>query len=81
MCAAVRRVRTRYNESVPSGHRDGSVGRAVCESKEVSRGASRYPAAFSVDGLLVVIVAVPLLRTGLERRARIDQDPEKRPRS
>jgi hypothetical protein len=70
VCAAVRRVRTRYNESVRSGHRDGSVESADCGSKEVACEASRSAAVFSVDvavdGVVGLIVAVPLLRTGLE---------------
>lgn len=49
MCAAVRRVRTRYNESVRSGQRDGSVERTACGSKEVACEASRCAAAASVS--------------------------------
>jgi hypothetical protein len=49
VCAAVRKVRTRYNESVRSGQRDGSVERTVCGSKEVACEASRCAAAASVS--------------------------------
>ena len=49
MCAAVRKVRTRYNESVRSGQRDGSVERTVCGSKEAACEASRCAAADSVS--------------------------------
>jgi len=45
----VRRTRTRYNESVRSGQRDGSVERVVCGSKEVACEASKRAAAVSVD--------------------------------
>lgn len=47
-CAVVRRVRMRYSESVRSGHRDGSVERVVCGSKEVACEARRCAAADSV---------------------------------
>jgi hypothetical protein len=47
VCAAVRKVRTRYNESVRRGQRDGSVERTVCGSKEVACEASRCAAAAS----------------------------------
>ncbi len=47
--AVVRRTRTRYNESVRSGQRDGSVERVVCGSKEVACEASKCAAAVSVD--------------------------------
>ena len=49
MCAAVRKVRTRYNESVRSGQRDGSVERTVCGSKEAACEASKSVAADSVS--------------------------------
>lgn len=49
MCAAVRKVRTRYNESVRIGQRDGSVERTVCGSKEAACEASRCAAADSVS--------------------------------
>jgi len=49
VCAAVRKVRTKYNESVRSGQRDGSVERTVCGSKEVACEASRCAAAASVS--------------------------------
>lgn len=49
MCAAVRKVRTRYNERERSGQRDGSVERTVCESKKVACEASRCAAAASVS--------------------------------
>lgn len=49
VCAAVRKVRTRYNESMRSGQRDGSVERTVCVSKEVACEASRCAAAASVS--------------------------------
>jgi hypothetical protein len=49
VCAAVRKVRTRYNESVRSGQRDGSVERTVCGSKEAACEASRCAAADSVS--------------------------------
>jgi hypothetical protein len=48
VCAVVRRVRTRYNESVRSGQRGGSVERVVCGSKEVACEARRCAAAISV---------------------------------
>jgi hypothetical protein len=48
VCAVVRRVRTRYSESVRSGQRDGSVERVVCGSKEVACEARRCAAAVSV---------------------------------
>ena len=49
MYAAVRKVRTRYNESVRSGQRDGSVERTVCGSKEAACEASKCVAAGSVS--------------------------------
>jgi hypothetical protein len=45
----VRKVRTRYKESVRSGQRDGSVERTVCGSKEVACEASRCAADASVS--------------------------------
>ena len=42
-------MRTRYNESVRSGQRDGSVERTACGSKEVACEASRCAAAASVS--------------------------------
>ncbi len=47
--AAVRRVRTRYNESVRSGQCDGRGERTVCASKEVACEASRCAAADSLS--------------------------------
>jgi len=49
MYAAVRKVRTRYNESVRSSQRDGSVKRTVCGSKEAACEASKCVAADSVS--------------------------------
>jgi len=48
VCAAVRRARTRYSESVRSGQCGGIVERTVCGSKEVACEASRCAAAASV---------------------------------
>jgi hypothetical protein len=42
-------VRTRYNESVRSGQRDGRAERTVCGSKKVACEASRCAAAASVS--------------------------------
>ena len=48
VCAAVRRARTRYNESVRSGQCGGTVERTVCGSKEPACEASKCAAAASV---------------------------------
>jgi hypothetical protein len=45
----VRKVRTRYKESVQSGQRDGSVKRTICGSKEVACEASRCAVDASVS--------------------------------